>query len=460
MIPKISGNGKSFKGLATYLTRDPKANTHERVAWTHTLNLAEDDVNCAVNLMYMTAENAELLKQEAGVRAGGRPTKNPVKHVSLNWAPEENPSREHMIATGESYLKHMGWHEHQVLMVAHSDKQPHIHLMINMVHPETGLRLNESYEKRRSQAWALEYERENGRIHCEQRLKSEAEREPNMPRNIWMDFDEREQKFLRAEAKWAEIPTGDPRYYYGPEFYRLFELQKDERIAFYAQGKAEFAAVRNAVYREVREQFRANWAEYYAAERRGVDAEELRRMKQGLVADQKAILEPLRDAACDELWEIRDAQRDEMRARQSADNIELRVLQETGRDATAFFERLEERSHPATEPRHEFQDYARALLPRDAAADEVQQDEYNHTADQAVRFDPIAGLGNTLTSFGDALFFDLTSLGSAKPVPMSKEERADQFREAAENALKQQQQSDREADDTSWRERQRVFQRE
>ena len=61
----------------------PKAKTAERVGWTHTLNLANDHVPSAVDEMLWTARNAELLKQEAGIRAGGRATENAVKHVSL-----------------------------------------------------------------------------------------------------------------------------------------------------------------------------------------------------------------------------------------------------------------------------------------------------------------------------------------------------------------------------------------
>jgi hypothetical protein len=59
-------------------------------------------------------------------------------------------------------------------------------------------------------------------------------------------------------------------------------------------------------------------------------------------------------------------------------------------------------------------------------------------------------------AFLDSLFFDLTTLGSARPEPMSAQERADQFREAAENTLKQHQQHAREEEDESWRQRQRV----
>jgi hypothetical protein len=69
MIVKIGIGGKSFKGLAEYLTDDPKARTDKRVDWTHTHNLANDHVPSAVDEMLWTARNAELLKQEAGIRA-------------------------------------------------------------------------------------------------------------------------------------------------------------------------------------------------------------------------------------------------------------------------------------------------------------------------------------------------------------------------------------------------------
>ena len=118
MIVRISSRGSSFKGLAAYLTHDPKSKTDERVAWTHTHNLASDDVPSAVNEMLWTARDAELLKQEAGIRAGGRSTENPVKHISLNWSPEDNPSREHMVETTEDFLRHMKWQEHQAVFIA------------------------------------------------------------------------------------------------------------------------------------------------------------------------------------------------------------------------------------------------------------------------------------------------------------------------------------------------------
>lgn len=131
MIVRILSQGKSFSGLAMYLAHDPEAKTKDRVNWTHTLNLANDDVPCAVNEMYLTAENAELLKQEAGIRGGGRATEKSVKHLSLNWAPDQQPSREHMIETAEGFLKHMGWDEHQAILFSHNDKKHlHVHIML------------------------------------------------------------------------------------------------------------------------------------------------------------------------------------------------------------------------------------------------------------------------------------------------------------------------------------------
>jgi hypothetical protein len=87
MIVRMLSAGKSFKGLGAYLTHDSGAATTARVAWARTLNCAFDHVPSAIDEMLWTSRNAELLKMQAGVRAGGRATENPVKHLSLNWPP-------------------------------------------------------------------------------------------------------------------------------------------------------------------------------------------------------------------------------------------------------------------------------------------------------------------------------------------------------------------------------------
>ncbi len=468
MIVKIERSGTSFKGLSTYLTHDPKANTQDRVAWTHTQNLANDHVPSAVDEMVWTARNAELLKQEAGVRAGGRTTEDPVKDVSLNWSPEDKPTPEHMITTTKDFLRHMGWEEHQAIMVAHNDKpHAHVHLMINAIHPETGLHLDDGFERRRAQEWALQYEREHERIYCEQRLKNPEDREKNMPRNIWMEFQHNEKEFTRAEKIMAENSPEIPENPKNTEWKILKELQQAERIEFFKQGKSEFKELRNSIYREVREEFRGRWSDYYKARKNGTedDREILANVKAQLIADQKAVLEPRRDAACKELRASRDERYQEILDGQRDARADLRWYQEAGHDTAPFFNGLAERKDARAEVASGFREAAfEVTAPQPVHAPAVREDEAparNADAFEYDRPDVGSNIGNRLGAgagpFLGALFSDLANLGSARPEPVSKEEKADTFREAAENTLKQHQHHEKEEDDARWRERQRVI---
>ena len=168
MIVKISSSGTSFKGLAQYLTHDPQAETSQRVTWTHTHNLANDDVPCAVNEMYLTAGNAELLKQEAGIRAGGRKTENPVKHISLNWKPTDNPSQKHMIETSSTFLKAWAGVIIRHIRGAH-DKSIKTSISSLITHPETGRHLKRVDGTKARLGLGGEYERAQGYIRCPQR---------------------------------------------------------------------------------------------------------------------------------------------------------------------------------------------------------------------------------------------------------------------------------------------------
>jgi hypothetical protein len=199
MVPKFAKPGKSFKGVMLYLAHDPDhAATSDRVAWTHTLNLAHDDIAGATREMHTTALNAGLLKAEQGI--GGRNVERPVKHFSLNWHPSEKPDREEMLGAVQSFIKHMGWEDHQAIVIAHTDKPyRHVHVVLNAIHPETGLKLDDGFERRRAQAWALAYEHQHGKIFCEQRLKPAAEREAAEPRPAWMAIKESSQHAAEAE---------------------------------------------------------------------------------------------------------------------------------------------------------------------------------------------------------------------------------------------------------------------
>jgi hypothetical protein len=173
MVPNISRNGRSFRGAGAYHlhdkpdSADTRPRTSARVAFTATRNLANADPHAALDEMWRTAEDARHLKARSGLAPTGRKNETPVKTVSLAWAPGQSPAREEMCAAADSFLKAMGWAEHQALYVAHNDTaHSHLHLIINRVHPDTGRTLQDWQERKRAQRWALDYEREHGAVLC------------------------------------------------------------------------------------------------------------------------------------------------------------------------------------------------------------------------------------------------------------------------------------------------------
>lgn len=176
MVPNISPNGRSFRGAGTYhlhdkpTSADLRPRTSLRVAFTATRNLANEDPWAALDEMWRTAEDAAHLKASSGAGRQGRKNDTPVKTVSLAWAPGQDPTPTEMIAAADSFLQGMGWQGHQAVYAGHNDTaHPHLHIILNRVHPETGRTLNDWQERKRAQAWALTYERTQGELLCEAR---------------------------------------------------------------------------------------------------------------------------------------------------------------------------------------------------------------------------------------------------------------------------------------------------
>lgn len=176
MIPVIR-NGQSFRGAARYYLHDKgealadgsttRPRSRERVAWIETRNLVHDQPWPAIDEMWRTADDAAELKRLAGLGAGGRRLKTPVKTIALSWHPDERPDRAAMRAAADEFLERMGWAEHQALIVCHTDtRHPHLHIILNRVHPTTGRALDDGNDRPRAQAWALAYELRMGRILC------------------------------------------------------------------------------------------------------------------------------------------------------------------------------------------------------------------------------------------------------------------------------------------------------
>ena len=119
------------------------------------------------------------------------------------------------------------------------------------------------------------------------------------------------------------------------EWQALKAEQRAERTAFFDDGRQEFRILRNTIFREVREEFRDEWAAYYAARREGMDNEALLEMKAGLVGRQDAVLNERRNAACAEMREARDGVYADLLEAQREERAELTARQAVGENALA-----------------------------------------------------------------------------------------------------------------------------
>jgi hypothetical protein len=175
MVPKVAGGGRSFVGAGLYYLHDKKASTRDRVAFTHTENLPTRDPDKAIKCMAYTAIRQQQLKVRAGGSAKGRKLTQPVYCYSLSWAPGEDPSQEEMIGAARESLKMLGLADHETLFVGHNDEpHPHIHVIVNRVHPETGVAAKLKMDFLKLSTWAEAFEKQQGQIRCEQRVENNA----------------------------------------------------------------------------------------------------------------------------------------------------------------------------------------------------------------------------------------------------------------------------------------------
>lgn len=177
MIPKLTTGGSSFKGAFQYYLHDKNKSTRDRVAWTHTENLLTDDPDKAWKVMAYTAKEAERLKEASGQKMTGRKLAKPVFAYSLSWHPEQDPDQEHMLATAKQSLDVLGFTEHETVIIAHRDEpQRHVHVIVNRVHPLTGIAGATGNSKLKLSDFAHEYELKQGKVYCQQREENQRKR--------------------------------------------------------------------------------------------------------------------------------------------------------------------------------------------------------------------------------------------------------------------------------------------
>lgn len=144
----------------------------ERVANTATYNLHTNNIDRAARYMAWTDFNRETIKEEnGGSAAGAKAEAGNVYHYSLSWKVGEQVEWDHMQETAVSSISRLGLQEHQFYLVEHTDTDhPHVHVVVNLAHPETGKIANVYRDHKRLDRWANEYEQEYG-IVCENRAQ-------------------------------------------------------------------------------------------------------------------------------------------------------------------------------------------------------------------------------------------------------------------------------------------------
>src|SRR5579884_2888099 len=123
----ITSSSRSFAALGKYLVVGRDKVEEGRVAWTSARNLPTDDPELAAKIMRATASQNVRVAQ-------------PVYHMALSFDPHDKVDRVSMERVADAVLKELKLHEYQAVIVAHEDRaHPHMHILVNRVHPETGL---------------------------------------------------------------------------------------------------------------------------------------------------------------------------------------------------------------------------------------------------------------------------------------------------------------------------------
>lgn len=120
--------------------------------------------------MMALCEAADDLKKRAGIKATGRKMTKPVYAFTLNWHEADNPDAAHMHETAVEALRALGLENHQAVIVEHTDRpHKHVHIIVNLVDPDTGKAASLSNDEHKLDRWADDYEQTQGVIRSPDR---------------------------------------------------------------------------------------------------------------------------------------------------------------------------------------------------------------------------------------------------------------------------------------------------
>ena len=196
---------ESFEDLGDYLlTGKDRVDPADRVSWMEFRNLPTARMDVAALLM-------------AGTASISTRTRQPALHLSISFALGDPVDKELMLRVMLTTIADQGLEEHQAAIVAHHDTEnPHVHAMINRVHPETGRAWKGSWSKVRVEASLRRQEKELGLRIVPGWLApvpGEPERRPQ-PRlvrgsgDFLRDVQERATPVLERAQSWSEVERG------------------------------------------------------------------------------------------------------------------------------------------------------------------------------------------------------------------------------------------------------------
>ncbi|MFL5381689.1 MAG: relaxase/mobilization nuclease domain-containing protein [Longimicrobiaceae bacterium] len=182
-------------GLANYFEHGYRDSLVEpdRVDWVESRNLPTSHPQAAARIMRATARDSTR-------------TRKPVYHLSISFDPSDPVDRATMRQVADRTLRDLGLQEHQALIVAHKDRaHPHLHIMVNRVHPERCTAWSKSWDYARIERSLREQEKEHGLRVVPGRHSREPgrERAPALVRG--------DAKFLAAVQRDAGPHLAQPR---------------------------------------------------------------------------------------------------------------------------------------------------------------------------------------------------------------------------------------------------------
>jgi hypothetical protein len=209
--------------------------------------------------MAYTAMHQQELKIQAGEKATGRKLDKPVYVYALSWHPDQTPEAAHMLETAKSSLKALGLHEHQAVIVQHTDEpHPHVHVIVNRVHPTTGKAATLSNDYLTLSKWAQGYERETRQVLCQERVKNNQAR----AQGEYIQHDPPAQHYRDYEdAKNRTATHREPQAGYATKQWEAFKITEAEKRQ--AHSKALQALYARAT--AIKEQRLELWQDYQNA---------------------------------------------------------------------------------------------------------------------------------------------------------------------------------------------------